>query len=354
MNFSYINSLRTTPVSSSVLLIDENLCASTSLDVLNTSLSALGRLLDTVKSNTSAVQNLYSVFQANSSIWLSNMNYIADWQDNWISTSTTVSAMSSTEWVKTISLVCPVPQYWEDWFVSAYPSYTGLSGIVPKNTSINQQAVIDGWLNVSFPATNFVHGQILVIQLPILQTVSYNFILDQKYKTKCDEYGPMLGYTTPNYCATRLATEDPGGANYFGVKCTGGGMEGAACSFFWPDGGGPAFVPYVHSCGKDSVNTGAFADAITPLGCQPYLPTANANLVSYNNYQPLSKGQIKHVQYIASGSSYPGANPAVTPFYPPAGVNFSDFYKEKFTATILTFKVQATHISNSLYWQIIS
>ena len=352
MNFNYINSLRTTPVSSSVLLIDENLCASTSLDVLNTSLSALGNLLDTVKSNTSAVQNLYSVFQANSSAWLANMNYIASWQDNWISTSASVSALSATEWVKTTSLVCPVPQYWEDWFVSAYPTYTGLSGIVPKNTIANHQAVIDGWLDVSFPATNFVTGQILVIQLPILQTVSYNFILDQKYKTKCDEYGPMLGYATPNYCATELAAEDPGGTNYFGVKCV-EPLGAASCCALWPDGG-LVFVPYVYSCSKDSVNTGAFADAITPLGCQPYLPTANANLVSYNNYQPLSKGQIKHVQYIASGSSYPGANPSVTPFYPPAGANFSDFYKERFIATVLTFKVQATPVGNSLYWQIIS
>jgi hypothetical protein len=354
MNFSYINSLRTTPVSSSVLLIDENLCASVSLDVLNTSLSALGRLLDTVKSNTSAVQNLYSVFQANSSVWLANMNYIASWQDNWISTSASVSALSATEWVKTTSLVCPVPQYWEDWFVSAYPTYTGLSGIVPKNTIANQQAAIDGWLNVSFPATNFVTGQILVIQLPILQTVSYNFILDQKYKTKCDEYGPMIGSATPNYCATNIATGDPVGTNYFGVKCTEhASTAGATCAVLWPDGG-LAFVPYVYSCSKDSVNTGAFADAITPLGCRPYLPTANADLVSYNNYQPLSNGQIKHVQYIASGSSYPGANPSVTPFYPPAGSNFSDFYKERFIATVLTFKVQATPVGNSLYWQIIS
>ncbi len=350
MNNNYLNSLRANPLSSSVLLIDENLCLAPSLDILNTSLSSLGLLVDSIRTQVSAVQTLFNVFQSNSAVWLPNMDYIADWQDAWIKTAASVSATSAIEWVKTISLICPVPQIWEDWFISAYPSVGGLSGIVSTNISTRQQLVVDGWLNTAFPASNFVVGQTILVHVPILQTISYDFVLDQKYTIKCDEHS-AVGSIDGDYCNRIRRIEDPIGTNYFGPKCN-EPWQGD-CIGFWPDGG-LVGLPYLWSCSKNSVNGGAFTDSVAGLGCQPYLPISQQNRVSYNDYTPLAAAQIKHIQYIASGSSYPGANPSATPFFPAAGANFSDFYKEKFVAKIAYFKVRTTYdTSHNLYWLII-
>lgn len=211
-----IDSLRVNPDSSSVLLIDENLCVSKSLDVLNAGLSALSGLTTSAKTQIDTWSQLYTQFQISSADWIKNFSWYTKFKSSWNQTYKTVQTLSATAWNrKTISVLCP--------------TFQSLSAWTANSTAIHQQ-IITGWLNGYFPSTQYLEGQQMRVTFWCYQDVRYQVNYAATYYDTCNRY-PMtpVGYEG---CYNRYVTHiypptDP----FFTGKCHGEPPTQPNCTF---------------------------------------------------------------------------------------------------------------------------
>lgn len=97
---------KTTPTCSNVYLIDENLCAGNTLNLLNYNVKSLSANVAYLENYQQKWNGLYSAFQTYSAVWVKSVDNVTALSAGWLDYATTVNNLSSS-WNKPYTVYYP-------------------------------------------------------------------------------------------------------------------------------------------------------------------------------------------------------------------------------------------------------
>jgi len=161
---------KTTQTCSNTFLIDENLCLSNSLNIINYNVSSLSSALVSLENYQQNWASLYTSFQANSSIWMQCISNVQTFSSKWISFSTTVQNLSSS---------------WNKPFTVYYPTMQELNYWNSLSASNTQQSSLSSWLRNNFPESLYNNNQIINVTVYIYEAQTVPVIFSRTYEESC-------------------------------------------------------------------------------------------------------------------------------------------------------------------------
>lgn len=186
---------------SNVYLIDENLCAGNTINLLNYNVTSLSASIVTLQSYETQWYSLYQTLINSTQSWIAAANNVQTLSGNWVNFVSVVQNLSSF-WGKQFSVVIPNMQD-----VAVWNNYTA-----------NQQnAFIVNWLSLNFPTKNFNIGQIITVTIYLYETVKFSLNFDRSLEEPC----------TPNCDGVSIGCQDDAcGQPFFVQSNHHGGLAG--------------------------------------------------------------------------------------------------------------------------------
>jgi hypothetical protein len=160
---------KTDKTCSNSYLIDENLCLSDTLDVINYNTVSLSAAIFNVGIYDKTWNNLYNVFQTYGAKWIRAATNIQQFSAKWLNMATTVNSLSST---------------WQKEFTVYYPQ---MIDITYWNSlgSVNQNSILRNWLNSNFNPSISNPNQIISVVAYLNQQFSFAFNFNRSYYESC-------------------------------------------------------------------------------------------------------------------------------------------------------------------------
>jgi hypothetical protein len=188
---------KTNPTCSNIELIDANSCYGDSLPVINSNIANLTATLISLQNTINNWENIVNIFSLSSVQMLTTMFNLKLINNKFISPYSLLQSLSS--------------QWNTQQFSVYYPTITGVDYWYGDGNEGNTKATntLTPWLTASFPAENFVNGQII------------NVFVNLSYKNTFTFYyhGNLIEYCTPQYSTkTTLACN---GCNFSDTRFAG-------------------------------------------------------------------------------------------------------------------------------------
>lgn len=190
---------------SNIYLIDENLCLSDSIDVINSNFINLSTCINQINKTGDYLNQIYTYFTIQSSLWIEGNNNLTKNTNKWNDDYTLVNTLSSM-WANEFSLFYTKIFEIKDYYNS---EQTG------DPYSLNE---ILTWLSVNFPPNSFADGQIISVYVNLYE--DYSFDITNGFKaTHTHQCSP------PPRSGTKTCTKCPSpsrGCNHHGGEAGNG------------------------------------------------------------------------------------------------------------------------------------
>jgi hypothetical protein len=158
---------------SSIYLIDENLCLSDSLKVLNINFFNLQTQLQVIFEYSEYFKEFYNLFTSNSSFYFDVLTNLNQFSALWDSSFETISRNYNKFSEIPIYLIFPALIEFNDWYGES-------------NNSVKSKII--SWLNLNFPATEYPLNQKLNISLNLTKNHDYMFNFQKSYYENCSMF----------------------------------------------------------------------------------------------------------------------------------------------------------------------
>jgi hypothetical protein len=149
---------------SNIFLLDENLCLSNSLKVINTNVVNLSTSINYIQTTSNYLNKVYTLFSNNSAAWIEASNNVAYTSATWIQDFKTVTSLSGT---------------WANEFALYYNTLFEIQDWKTNNVTYSTNNILN-WLNVNFPVSNFTVNQIVSVYVNLYE--NYQFDLASGFK----------------------------------------------------------------------------------------------------------------------------------------------------------------------------
>jgi hypothetical protein len=177
---------------SDVFLIDESLCLSDSLGVIDTNFTNLSTQIINLEKYYNTFQNFYSFFEKNSSNYFNTLTYLKQFSANWDSAFDMVMRNKDKWSSSPIFLVYPNLIEFNDWYL--------------YNPNVRDNIV--HWLELYFPNIEYAENQLIKISLNLTKAETFNFNFKKSYDENCSVYNSntmrceKCNNTTAKSCCT--------------------------------------------------------------------------------------------------------------------------------------------------------
>jgi hypothetical protein len=160
---------KTDKTCSNSYLIDERLCLSETLDVINYNTASLSAAIFNIGRYDTTWKNLYTILNTNSAKWIRTATNVQQFSAKWVSMSTTVKTLSST---------------WQKEFTVYYPNILDIVYWNGLSTSAQNQTLVS-WLNTNFSPYKNNLNQIVSVVLYLNQQYNFSFNFNRSYLESC-------------------------------------------------------------------------------------------------------------------------------------------------------------------------
>jgi hypothetical protein len=151
------------PQCSNAFLIDENLCLSESLKIINSNTVTLSSALNNLQGVANYLNTVYSLFTVNSGSWLQASSNIEKNKDKWNNLNNLINSNS---------------QYWDNQFSIFYTNIYDIDDWNSnKSNYINGE--INDWIDNNFPTDDYADNQIISVYVNLYQ--DYQFTLGDNF-----------------------------------------------------------------------------------------------------------------------------------------------------------------------------
>lgn len=164
---------KTDKTCSNVYLIDETLCLSNTLQVINYNTVSLSAAVFDVGRYDQTWKGLYTIFSSYSAKWIRAATNIQQFSASWLSMSTTVNALSST---------------WQKEFTIYYPQMIDITYWNSLGTNAQNNTLIT-WLNSNFNPSKYNLNQIISVVVYLNQQFPFSFEFNRAYYESCTPNG---------------------------------------------------------------------------------------------------------------------------------------------------------------------
>jgi len=186
---------------SNIYLIDENMCLGNSLDIIQSNIQTLSANLSAMMVNVDDWYDVYSSVYALSAQMLSTIFNTKSIKKAYESTYSTISSVSST-WLKEFSLIYPSMFDFKSWYI---------------RNSDERDGILGSWLQINFPAENYLDNQVVNIFVNLNQNMQFLFYYSRTYTETCAVTKTSGGLATCKACPDNRAYQ---GCNITGRGCT--------------------------------------------------------------------------------------------------------------------------------------
>jgi hypothetical protein len=206
---------------SNIFLIDENLCLSNSLNVINSNTASLSGSINFIQNTSDYLNKVYTLFATHSASWIEATTNVVNSSAVWIGDRNTVSSLSAT-WANEFALYYNTMFEIQDWNINI--------------TNYSTNLILD-WLNANFPATDYADNQIVSVYINLYE--NYQFDLANGFKASYTHDCHVPSGASSVVC--KACTRPMRGCNHHGGKAGSGPCTNAydGCSV---DVSGPANV----------------------------------------------------------------------------------------------------------------
>jgi hypothetical protein len=163
-----ISLIKTDQVCSNAFLVDEKLCLSDSINILNYNFNTLSASIDQLTIYADQMNNLYNLFTANSANWNTgsvNTNENTDYYDSMYANLTELSATYNKEFAVFYPYMIEI----QDWY---------------DNVS-DYETDITAWLDLNFSPTGFAENQFINVYVNLYQVDTFTFSFSGQYNERC-------------------------------------------------------------------------------------------------------------------------------------------------------------------------
>jgi hypothetical protein len=157
---------------SNIFLIDENICLSDSLDIINTNFTNLSTQINNIEKYYDRFQSFYTFFENNSSKYFNSYTYLNQFSAKWDSAFETIKTYKNYWDSSPIYLIYPKLIEFNDWYL-----YTN----VVKDNVVH-------WIETNFPTKDYCENQIIKISLNLSKAEPFDFDFKKSYEEKCTIY----------------------------------------------------------------------------------------------------------------------------------------------------------------------
>jgi hypothetical protein len=191
------------PTCSNVYLIDENACIADSFEYINSNVRTLSANITNLTKNNNDWNNFYTYVSQYSAKIISTTLNAQTIDETYLSPYTTMQELSST-WNKGFSLYYPKIIEISKWY--------NLSG--PNNLftlNCGQDLFLKDWLNLYFPAKDYVKEQYVNIYVNLYQDYQFTYKFSASFNEDCT---PNAGGNATAYCTKGCPDRRYGGCNH--------------------------------------------------------------------------------------------------------------------------------------------
>jgi hypothetical protein len=160
---------KTDKTCSNSYLIDENLCLSETLDVINYNTVSLSAAIFNIGKYDKTWKNLYTILNTYSSKWIRTATNIQQFSAKWVDMATTVKTLSST---------------WQKEFTVYYPNMLDINYWNGLSTNAQNQ-ILTSWLNTNFGPYKNNLNQIISVVVYLNQQSTFSFNFNRSYYESC-------------------------------------------------------------------------------------------------------------------------------------------------------------------------
>lgn len=157
---------------SNIFLIDENICLSDSLDIINTNFINLSSQINNIKKYYKSFESFYTYFENNSSKYFNSYTYLSQFSAKWDSAFETIKKYKNYWDSSPIYLIYPKLVEFNEWYL-----YTN----VVKDNVVH-------WIETNFPTKNYCENQLIKISLNLSKAENFEFDFKKSYEEKCTIY----------------------------------------------------------------------------------------------------------------------------------------------------------------------
>jgi hypothetical protein len=168
-----MNFIKTNQLCSNVYLLDENLCAGNTLNLINYNTVSLTSALISLQRYSNQWGDLYTTLTTYSAKFVSASTNFAAFTAKWIDASNVVSSLSA-DWIKPFTIYYPKKIKIDDWLAKT-----------------NQQQVqeLQTWLFFNFDPTTYAIDQIANVTVLLYQENAYTLNHKASYNELCSPNG---------------------------------------------------------------------------------------------------------------------------------------------------------------------
>jgi hypothetical protein len=157
---------------SNIFLIDEELCLSDSLEIINTNFSNLSAQINNIEKYYKQFESFYTFFENNSSKYFNSYTYLNQFSAKWDSAFETIKKYKNYWDTSPIYLIYPNLVEFNDFYL--YPN------------SVKDNVV--HWIETNFPPKDYCDGQSIKISLNLTKAENFEFEFKKSYDEKCNVY----------------------------------------------------------------------------------------------------------------------------------------------------------------------
>lgn len=164
-----MNFIKSNQLCSNVYLIDENLCAGNTLNLINYNTISLTSALIDVQRYANQWNNLYTIMST----------YSAKLVD-----TSTIFANNSSRWMEASKIVSTYYQDWNKPFTIVYPKLIKIENWL---TTSEQEKIkeLQNWLLFNFVPIDYIETQIVNVSVLLYQEKPYQVKFNSSYKEEC-------------------------------------------------------------------------------------------------------------------------------------------------------------------------
>lgn len=164
---------KTDPVCNNIFLIDERLCLSDSINIVNTNFSNLSSAYVKLMPFVNQFNALYTNFAANSANWNTGASNTSKGKNKYNSFVSTINQLSAT-WNKPFAVMYPYINLLDNW-----------------NANVNAyQTSVKNWLVLNYNPSNFANNQVVHVNVNLYKTDTFNFSFYNSFYEACDIANP--------------------------------------------------------------------------------------------------------------------------------------------------------------------
>jgi hypothetical protein len=172
-----------------IFLIDERLCLSNSIDLINSNFLNLSAAIDQLIPYANQFNALYTSFAANSATWNLGASNTSKGKNNYNSFYSTINTLSAS-WNKPFSVIYPYINLLNTW----------------NSNTIQYQNIVKNWLTVNYKPLDFVDNQIVYVNVNLYKIDTFNYSFSNSFYESCEVQAPST-----QVCCTGAGGERYGG-----------------------------------------------------------------------------------------------------------------------------------------------